>query len=553
MATQNSRTAEEDLLKDAVFDPIFDQNGNLVDIVRLEVANDRSRGILAMEELAATHVKGDEVIHQDGWTGYMKRILNSPAPGPAHTIKQSKKWDVQTSTFIPAATLMLPYEVVWSLFTRLFFGNYSIETEELVYDSEDVVNSPAENARNLTGRAFYARAKVNITIHLPNGQSRKFSGVGVAYDSLRDSSTGNIYAINSARRMCEKGAVSDAKREALSNIGRVFNRAYEDGAHALRAIEEKILEKVRQPAQNTARVKTPTNAAAPRANEENRDDHNERQNDEQHSDLPSDYIPMEAIAEQRKAQVKTPRTSPAPKGKVAKTSPAPTKAPHKETNVQNSTNVEDTSVETPANTTIKEEAKDAAQSEQNIVETPTTTAVVSDEDNTTVDTVAVQKVPASVAPKATEGYALNANGQTTVHATPEDLYEAALNGMEGMATEKDRQAFLERNKTVLLQAENDAQSDDVLYVELESLVPDLTEESSNTGLPAEEEEEASDDYAISPRKETGEAILMAYEQAFQAKKDKVDQILMANIQWAKRLTARQKMKLAEMATAIKIK
>jgi hypothetical protein len=288
MNTPFRTAADDDMLNNAQFDPVFDQDGNLVDIVHLEITTDRSRGIRAMEELAASTAPGDECVHADGWTGKWKRVLNTPAPGAAHTIKRTKRWNSQDGEFQPSATLIVPFEVVWSLFTRLFFGRYSIEVKDITFDTEDVLDSAAERARNLPGRIFYARAQVAITLHLENGHNRTFTGVGVSYDAVKSEMTGNVYAINSARRMAEKGAVSDAKREALASMGRVFNRAFEDGAQALRDIEAKLLDRMQKNATpRPVRAVVP----APRRNEAAARPEEERVPIDT---TPEDYIPMDA-------------------------------------------------------------------------------------------------------------------------------------------------------------------------------------------------------------------------------------------------------------------
>ena len=258
----NTKTsAEEDFLRNARFDPVFDENGNLVDIVHLTVSTDRSQGIKAMTELAESNEPGDEVIHQDGWTGKQKRILNSLAPSSAHTIKQSRRWDSSLGSHVPSATLILPTEVIWTLFEKVFGSNYSFEIKDLVAESEDVLGSGVENSNDHPGRIFYARARVAISIHLANGSVRIFEGMGVAHDSLKMEATGNTFSINSARRTAEKGAISDAKREALGNMGRVFRRAFEDGDKALKSIEDKLMKIISKNNPSPERVKVKTVAA----------------------------------------------------------------------------------------------------------------------------------------------------------------------------------------------------------------------------------------------------------------------------------------------------
>lgn len=521
MTTIVAKTAEDDLLNDAQFDPIFDADGNLVDIVRLEISTDRSRGVRAMEELANSEAPGDHIVGADGWTGKWRRILNTPAPGAAHSIKRTKRWDTQTSDFVPSATLILPFEVVWTLFDRLFFGRYSVAVQEIVFDSEDVVESPTADARNLPGRVFYARAHVALTLHLENGQSRVYTGVGVAYDSVRAGMTGNIYAINSARRLAEKGAVSDAKREALATIGRVFTRAYEDGNEALRAIESKILEKIRRPA-NTSNVRTLalSQSAAPRKPTTNSaPKQSARPNDNTPVDTsPQDYIPLEAANDAKAHKNAAPKTNPAQNGKAPKAATgAKAERPAKDKTAAKAQ---------PATNAAPKKAADTAQPAQ----------------------------PQAAAPKAapSEGYLLRIGDGQQRFATPDDTFEAAFAAIEGAADARAQAAFLERNKVALLAAEQDSTDATLTYADLESLVADTEDTAPQAdGIPDFEDTPANTALVLQPAKETGEAILEAYTKALTAPNADVDAILSANTHWAQKLTNRQKLKLAQTLASVK--
>lgn len=555
MTTISTRaSAEDDLLSNAQFDPIFDQHGNLVDIAYLEIPTDRSRGVRAMEELAATEVAGDSAVYGDGFTGRWKRILNTPAPGAAHTIKQSKRWDSQTGEFVPSATLMLPFEVVWTLFERLFFGRYSIHINEIVFNDEDVPESPVEGARNLPGRVFYARASVSITLHLENNQTRVYTALGVAYDSVRAAMTGNVYAINSARRMAEKGAVSDAKREVLATMGRVFTRAFEDGNEALRAIEAKILEKIRKPTTtNSVRARTSTTVAAPRRNES----HQGSSQIEREDNTPEGYIPMEAAEERKAAQAQTAskpnveKSSPAPKAKsTAKQANTPAageapkggaKAPKKADEAQGAaTKVDDAPVDTGESTA------QASGTNAPVVADKAPTSIVADAKDATKATAAPTDAP----------YTLVVGKDTLRLATPEMVFESIMEALEGASDTQERAALLERNKTTLLRAEKADGTGALTYGELEAMIPDADDANASDddeNLPGQDTVTFTSGDAIKPAKETGDAILAAYADAFAAKGANVDAILMANIAWAKRLTNRQTLKLVEMATAAKTK
>lgn len=242
---------QKDLLKNVQFEPVFDEDGNIIDLNELKVSTDRRRGMEAMRELFATSQPGDALIGTDGWTGKQRRILRQRAPMAAHYLKPSQKWDAKTGTMRDGVLIQLPYEVVWTLFELLFEGQFSIHVREVVFESEEInplgTDHRGEKADDAPGRLFYARATVQLELHLGNGQKpRLYDGVGVSYGDVPVERTGNIYAINNARRTAEKGAVVDAKREALSQVGPVFRRAFEDGDDMIEHIERLLLDEIRE-------------------------------------------------------------------------------------------------------------------------------------------------------------------------------------------------------------------------------------------------------------------------------------------------------------------
>ena len=240
--------SQSEFLRHANFEPVFDENGAIVDIRELKIPTDRRAGIAAMRELFDTHEKGDETLGADGWTGKQRRILSSPAPLAAHYLRHSQKWDARAGVMRDAAMIQLPLEVVWALFELVFEGQYSLEVKEIHQEDEEIVplgtDHRGEKADDAPGRRFYSRATVAIRIHLPGAQPRDYHGVGVSYGQIRTDKTGNIYAINSERRTVDKGAISDAKREALANMGRVFRRAFEDGDEMVEHVERLLLDRI---------------------------------------------------------------------------------------------------------------------------------------------------------------------------------------------------------------------------------------------------------------------------------------------------------------------
>ncbi len=236
---------KSEAFRKATFEPIVDAEGNVQGLRELKIPTDRTTGIEAMDRLFKTGEANDEAVDAMGWTFKQRRILNTPAPVDCHICKTSPKYDASEGDHKEEMVLLLDYAVVWRLFEQLFDGQYSIKISQIEYDSEEVMpagtTGGSGEAKDAPGRVFYARAHVEITLHLRNGTERVYEGVGVSYDQLKIAQTGNVYSINSARRTAEKGAVSDAKREALANIGRVFRRAFEDGSEMKAYMENELL------------------------------------------------------------------------------------------------------------------------------------------------------------------------------------------------------------------------------------------------------------------------------------------------------------------------
>lgn len=244
-----------DFLKHANFRPVFDDDGKVVDISELDFTTDRRDGIRAMRDLLDTSEANDHLAGADGFTGKQRRILSCPAPLAAHYLRHSKKWDARSGAMRDAALILLPYEVVWELFEGLFFGQYSITVVDQQTHHEEI--RPADELPDMRERTIeamddapgiriYSRARVRISLHLPGqSQSRDFEGVGVSYGNVAWSKSGNVFALNSEYRTVDKGAVNDAKREALSHMGRVFRRAFEDGDEMVHHVEQLLLAKIR--------------------------------------------------------------------------------------------------------------------------------------------------------------------------------------------------------------------------------------------------------------------------------------------------------------------
>lgn len=251
VAQTRESKAQRDFLKHANFEPVFDGEGNIIDIRELRISTDRRAGMEAMRELFSTREPGDDVLGADGWTSKQRRILATPAPLTAHYLRHSQKWDAKTGLMRDAVLIQLPFEVVWTMFELLFEGQYSVKVVEIEYEDEEVVpvgnDHHGEQADDAPGRRFYARATVCISIHLPGApMPREYHGVGVAYGQLSTDKTGNVYKINSERRTVDKGAIADAKREALASMGRVFRRAFEDGDEMIDHIESLLLAKIHE-------------------------------------------------------------------------------------------------------------------------------------------------------------------------------------------------------------------------------------------------------------------------------------------------------------------
>lgn len=238
-------TTDKEFLNRVQMRPVWDADGNLIGITELKVANDRRLGIQAMRDLFATSVEGDHVVGADGWTAKQRRIMATKAPNPCHYLKTSQRWDAAAGTMTPKVTIILPTEVVWTMFDLLFDGQYSVKVTDLQCDDEELMPSSevwqGKDPDNMPGRRFYARARVELTIHLANGQTRSYEGFGVAFGDVPMDKIANISALNNEQRTTEKGAIADAKREAMANIGPIFRRAFEDGDEMIAEIEKLLL------------------------------------------------------------------------------------------------------------------------------------------------------------------------------------------------------------------------------------------------------------------------------------------------------------------------
>jgi len=242
---QTATSTDQQLLNRAQMRPVWDADGNLVGITELEVETDRRLGIQAMKDLMATQEPNDEIMAADGWTMKQKRIIASRAPNACHYLRTSRGWDATTGSMVPRVTILLPTEVIWTLFDLLFDGQYSVKIESLESHDEEIMPSGQsykdKDPDDMPGRRFYTRARVSLTIHLRNGTDRVYQGLGVAFGDIPMHKIGNIAAINNEQRTTEKGAIADAKREALANIGPVFRRAFEDGDEMIAELERMLV------------------------------------------------------------------------------------------------------------------------------------------------------------------------------------------------------------------------------------------------------------------------------------------------------------------------
>ena len=249
------------MMNSATFEPVFDENGTLVNLSHVQVKNDKRKAIKAMADLAATQETNDHEVLANGWTRKQKRILNLRAPDEAHQILHTQRWNSRKGEMQSNTSVILPFEALWELFEQVF--DHSIRIDQITPSSEDVLSNAGREEENTGGRLFYTSAVVTITVHLENGSTRDYSGCGVAYDTVPDALLGNMSAINAARRTAEKGAISDAKREALSHMGRVFRRAYDDGSEILEQIRNLLLNQLQEINPAKTQVKAPVAKVVP--------------------------------------------------------------------------------------------------------------------------------------------------------------------------------------------------------------------------------------------------------------------------------------------------
>lgn len=490
--------AQEELIKNATFHPVFGPDGQFEGIQQLEIATDRRLGIRAIEEMMDSYASGDEQVLANGFTRRQLRILNSPAPDSAHYLNPTKKYDAATGEMKAGLSVMIPFEVAWRLFELLFEGQYSIDIgdhetkdeEEVQAISEGSSGDASKKPDNAPGRIFYSRAHVTITLHLSGGEEKRYTGVGVGYDYVRQDKLGNVFAINSARRTVEKGAVSDAKREALSNIGRVFRRAFEDGDEMLRKMETILLEVL----QEANKVERPTRATD---------------------------APKVAAPKPRKA------------GVVKKTD--------EKAQAEDTTSEE---VEKPKKSGKKTKKSNKGKS-KSAPEQPS-----KDEP---VDEVPYDSFTTEEPPKAMDAFSVVRSGKVEDQTDDPDLYFDRIgDALAECDSMQDAKGILGENADDLTRAEKSSKAGNTVSalkeMAFESLEGDEEDDGASEVAAKEESAEApdseqsTDGWKIEVEKTTGAAILDGYKKLFAKAKSshEVDQILEANTELAKRLTNSQK-------------
>jgi hypothetical protein len=498
-------TIQDELLKSAQFHPVFGENGDIAGISQLSVATDRRLGVRAVEELIEDSQKGDDVITQDGWTAKQHRILNSPAPTAFHYLKPSQKYDAATGNMVPKMTIILPFEVVWRLFELMFDGQYSIEIGSSETHSEDVLPIPQANnekdkednggnSDNAPGRIFYSRTEVTIVLHLKNGQTRRYTGVGVAYDHVRMNKSGNVFAINSARRTTEKGAVSDAKREAISNIGRVFRRAFEDGDEMIQKFEDLLVEKLRDAnkTEKPARAAESKTVSAPKAREKTQTET---------EDTPSPSSASIAICS----------TGMASNEKSAETSAIR---------------------DTPLEAIVKVDEKNQIEDEIPFREFENEKATESENDK-----------------NFSAFYGGKVQVSTWSADDPDIFFDKTADLLSTIDDQEYIEKFLKENECNLRRAEKLSQAgnsyDALREMVLESLDPTVHQEQETTDQPQDNKTTTPEGCKLDVPKKTGAAILDAYNSAYKKARtpEDIDAILDANKDLAKRLTKGQAGKL----------
>lgn len=490
-----TRTAAKDLLKTAQYHPVFDEDGNIAGISQLRVDTDTRFGVRAMEELANSQEELDEVVLPTGFTRKQQRILNQAAPYACHYLKSSTRWNASSGQMEPRMVIQLPYEVLWTLFEKLFDGQFSFTVVTTDTQTEDImpVSTQGQNGNSndsAPGRIFYTHAQVRLTLHLGNGTTRNFDGFGVAYGDVRIQKMGNVYAVNSARRTAEKGAIIDAKRDAMSNIGRVFRRAFEDGDEMMAQLEGMLMDEIHSKA-------TAVN-----------------------------------VAPKPKAPV------PPPASKKAKADPAPAQAPEQ---LQERDDWDedgyvplDQAEDQARSTQVPEEPKEESGAENEAQEAETA------QSGFTLD-VAGEKREFETADAFFDDL------EQTMEALDEDKI---IDFIKANAAGIDR-AYAD-NPEVGMSSADFLVMNGVALDEVEAV---SAEKASEDGIPDFDlpEAPAQEDWTLSVKRKTGKEILAAYDAAFaKAKTEKdLEAILDQNTDLAKRLSAKQGLSLIEMQAKAK--
>ena len=283
----------------------------------------------------------------------------------------------------------------------------------------------------------------------------------------------------------------------------------------------------------------------------------------QADDVPDDYVPMDAYEELRAADSERfgeTEASAAPMEGVqedAATAPNADATTPVDATAADSAEPAPTTVVTATQGKAKAETKAPAKARQE--QGMPSKVEASDQAPAPAQTQAKPTAPATAhkgagTAKAStaarpQGYTLSIGQGTQTVADADEAFQIVFDAVEAAETTTAKLALLERNKVALLRAEQAGGDVGFTYAELESLArgesPESTPTTADTSV--EEADAIDEGLRITPRDEKGESILRGYAKMFEANPTRVDAVLDANQDHAKKLTGKQRVELAKMA------
>jgi len=237
-----------EFLNKFAFDPVFDSDNTMIDVTNVVGDRDVAVRVTAMETFYERLRPEQDVVLPTGFTLHQARVLRALAPINAHIMLADEH---PGRSGMRKVTAYVPSRAQMRLFHLLFGDQFSFEVVEHKVDGKQMPHQGGQNMGAGAGpvaevgvdTVHHAFARVRITLHLANGQTRTFEGVGMAQDIAKNSDTVPLSEFYASRRS-GKGVVTDAWRSAIERISPVFRSAYYEGSEMLDKVRALILRKI---------------------------------------------------------------------------------------------------------------------------------------------------------------------------------------------------------------------------------------------------------------------------------------------------------------------